>query len=123
MMNGEGILKELNQFTDELETHFAKYPSLEDTAARDVICEVLQSVFLSGKQDVKIPIFFGVFHPGANLSIHKVLKRFATSNGLTLFVASHDEEERVAILKEMFEKDQIVSRSGNPLTEILGEWV
>lgn len=122
-MTDESILIALNQLTDELEALFARNPSLEDTAVRDEICGVLQRVLLSGIDDVKIPIFFGVLHPAANLGLHQSLKRFVKSNSVVFFVASRDEEERVSILKEMLEKDLIVSRSGNPLTEILGMWV
>lgn len=122
MVKDNEILAALNQLTDDLGTLCAQYPSLEDTAVRDVICGVLQNLLISGNRDVKIPIFFGIFHPGANLSLHRVLKDFLTSNAVAVFVASYDEDERDAILKEMHETDQIVSRMGITLTEILGEW-
>lgn len=119
----DAAIEALCELTTELERIFAKHPSCEDSDVRDRICAVLQRALLEGDLQTKPPVFYGILSPSANLALRKALHGSLASKDVRDFVQNTGPDERVQLLKDALAEDRIVSRSGLPMTEVLGEWV
>ncbi|HRJ34321.1 MAG TPA: hypothetical protein PKY51_12300 [Fimbriimonadaceae bacterium] len=121
-MTSADVVAALNRLTTELEQIFERHPGCEDSDVRDRICEVLQSLLIEGNAKPKIPLFLGVFHPIVHSKIKRALHRFVANKEVQEFVQQTGSKARIETLKKALQEDQIVSESGTPMTEVLGEW-